>query len=115
VELFIADVSSQESIRHLAKEFAAQHNRLHVLINNAGVSLPRRTETVDGLEAVFATNHLGPFLLTNLLLPELIAAAPSRIITVSSGAQAMGRIEFADLQSVRSSPTSWRAGWQARA
>ena len=102
VELLIADLSSQRSIRSLVKEFETRHYRLDVLINNAGVSLPRRRETVDGLETVFATNHLGPFLLTNLLLPALTAGAPSRIVTVSSGAQAMGRIDFDDLQSVRS-------------
>ncbi len=102
VELLIADLSSQQSIRSLVKEFEAHHDRLDVLINNAGVSLPRRLDTVDGLETVFATNHLGPFLLTNLLLPVLTAAAPSRIVTVSSGAQAMGRIDFDDLQSKRS-------------
>ena len=102
VELLIADLSSLQSIRGLVSEFETRHDRLDVLINNAGVSLPRRQETVDGLETVFATNHLGPFFLTNLLLPALTAAAPSRIVTVSSGAQAMGRIDFDDLQSVRS-------------
>lgn len=61
VELLIADLSSQQSIRHLVQEFESRHDRLHVLINNAGASLPRRVETVDGLEIVFATNHLGAF------------------------------------------------------
>jgi retinol dehydrogenase 14 len=102
VELLIADLSSQQSIRRLVREFESRHDRLHVLINNAGVSLPGRTETSDGLETVFATNHLGPFLLTNLLLPVLTASAPARVVTVSSGAQAMGKIDFNDLQSVRS-------------
>jgi retinol dehydrogenase 14 len=102
VELMLADLSSQQSIRHLVREFGARHPRLHVLVNNAGVSLPRRQETVDGLETVFATNHLGPFLLTNLLLPALNAGAPARIVTVSSGAQAMGKLDFDDLQSARS-------------
>jgi retinol dehydrogenase-14 len=102
VELMIADLSSQQSIRQLVKEFQADHDRLHVLVNNAGMSAPRRTETVDGLETVIATNHLGPFLLTNLLLPVLTASAPARIVTVSSGAQAMGKIDFDDLQSERS-------------
>ena len=101
VELLIADLSSQQSIRDLVKEFRARHDRLNVLINNAGVSLPRRQETVDGIEAVFATNHLGPFLLTNLMLPLLGAGAPARIVTVSSGAHAMGKIDFDDLQSAR--------------
>jgi NAD(P)-dependent dehydrogenase (short-subunit alcohol dehydrogenase family) len=59
-------------------------------------------ETVDGLETVIATNHLGPFLLTNLLLPILTSSAPARIVTVSSGAQAMAKLDFDDLQGVRS-------------
>jgi retinol dehydrogenase 14 len=102
VELLVADLSSQQAIRQLVKEFQARHDRLHVLVNNAGMSLPRRQETVDGLETIFATNHLAPFLLTNLLLPVLTASAPARIVTVSSGAQAMGKIDFDDLQSARS-------------
>jgi retinol dehydrogenase-14 len=102
VELLVADLSSQQAIRRLVKEFEARHDRLHVLVNNAGMSLPRRQETVDGLEMVFATNHLAPFLLTNLLLRVLKAGAPSRIVNVSSGVQAMGKIDFDDLQSARS-------------
>jgi retinol dehydrogenase-14 len=101
VELMVADLSSQQSIRRLVEDFGARHDRLHVLVNNAGMSNPSRTETVDGLETVFATNHLGPFLLTNLLLPTLTAGAPARIVTVSSGVQAMGKIDFDDLQSAR--------------
>lgn len=99
VELFIADLSSQQSIRHAAQEFLAKHNRLHVLVNNAGVFLGTRSVTVDGLETTFATNHLGPFLLTNLLLPVLKNSVPARIITVSSGAQGFGKINFDNLQS----------------
>jgi NAD(P)-dependent dehydrogenase (short-subunit alcohol dehydrogenase family) len=101
VELVVADLSSQQSIRQLIKEFEARHDRLHVLVNNAGMTSATRTETVDGLETVFATNHLGPFLLTHLLLPVLTASAPARIVNVSSGAQAMGKIDFNDLQSAR--------------
>jgi retinol dehydrogenase-14 len=102
VELLVADLSSQQAIRQLVREFQARHDRLHVLVNNAGMSLAKRHETVDGLETVFATNHLAPFLLTNLLLPDLNAGAPARVVTVSSGAQAMGKIDFDDLQSVHS-------------
>jgi NAD(P)-dependent dehydrogenase (short-subunit alcohol dehydrogenase family) len=99
IELLTADLSSQQSTRQLVREFESRHDRLHVLVNNAGMSLPKRQETVDGLETVFATNHLGPFLLTNLLIPLLTASAPSRIVTVSSAAHAMGKIDFGDLQS----------------
>jgi retinol dehydrogenase-14 len=102
VELLVADLSSQQAIRRLVKEFEARHDRLHVLVNNAGMSLPKRQETVDGLEMVFATNHLAPFLLTNLLLPVLKAGAPARVVTVSSGVQAMAKIDLDDLQSTRS-------------
>ena len=101
VELLVADLSSQQSIRNLVREFAASHDRLHVLVNNAGITQPRRIETADGLESVFATNHLGPFLLTNLLLPLLTASAPSRVVTVASGAHTMGKIDFDDVQASR--------------
>src|SRR6202158_5289179 len=101
VELMVADLSSQQSIRRLVEDFGARHDRLHVLVNNAGSPATSRPETVDGLETVFATNHLGPFLLTTLLLPVITASAPARIVTVSSGAQAMGKLDFEDLQSVR--------------
>ena len=98
----VADLSSQQSIRHLVQEFTERHTQLHVLVNNVGVTLPKRSVTVDGLETVFATNHLAPFLLTNLMLPLLKASAPARIVTVSSAAQAQGRINFDDLQSEQS-------------
>src|SRR6266852_3877426 len=61
VELLAADVSSQRSIRSLVRDFEASHGRLHVLVNNAGITQPHRVETADGIESVFATNHLGPF------------------------------------------------------
>jgi len=99
VELLLADMSSQESIRALARDVISKHDRLDVLVNNVGVSLPRRTETVDGIETVVATNHLAPFLLTNLLLPVLKSSAPSRVVSVSSGVQAMARLNLDDLQS----------------
>jgi retinol dehydrogenase 14 len=98
VELLIGDLSSQQSIRNLVLEFEGHHDRLHVLVNNAGVTQPNRVATADGLESVFATNHLGPFLLTNLLLPALTASAPSRVVVMASGAHAMGKIDFDDLQ-----------------
>jgi NAD(P)-dependent dehydrogenase (short-subunit alcohol dehydrogenase family) len=100
VELLLADLSSQASIRAAVTEFTTAHRRLDVLVNNAGMSSPMRHETADGIEAVFATNHLGPFLLTNLLLPVLTASAPARVVVVSSGVQAMAKIDFDDLQEV---------------
>jgi retinol dehydrogenase-14 len=101
VELFLADLSSQASIRELARAVRARHDRLHVLINNAGLLNLRRQTTVDGFEETFALNHLAPFLLTNLLLDRLAAGAPARIVNVASAAHKLGRIDFADLQGER--------------
>ena len=98
IELLSADLSSQASVRSVAAEFLRTHDRLDVLVNNAGLYLPDRRLTVDGLEATFATNHLGPFLLTRLLLDLLSASAPARIVCVSSEAHRVGRIAFDDLQ-----------------
>ncbi|MFL5402161.1 MAG: SDR family NAD(P)-dependent oxidoreductase, partial [Gemmatimonadales bacterium] len=96
-----ADLSSQESIRHAASQIRDRYPRLQVLINNAGIITARRELTVDGLELQLAVNHLAYFLLTNLLLPQLLAAAPSRIINVSSGAHSHAGLDFEDLQSER--------------
>jgi NAD(P)-dependent dehydrogenase (short-subunit alcohol dehydrogenase family) len=97
VTVFTADVSSQREVRRLADEVKAAFPRLDVLVNNVGGYWATRHPTEDGLERTFAVNHLAPFLLTNLLLDRLIASAPARVVTVSSGAQAMGRIDFEDL------------------
>src|SRR3989442_6640824 len=97
VELMLADMSSQDSIRRLASDFKARHERLHLLVNNAGVYLTRRTTTVDGFESTFATNHLGPFLLTNLLLDLLKASSPSRIVNVSSHCHNDSMVNFEEL------------------
>ena len=78
-----------------------RYPRLDVLVNNVGGFWATRHTTADGLEHTFAVNHLAPFLLTNLLLERLAASAPARIVTVSSGAQSMGRIDFDDLQGER--------------
>lgn len=99
IELLVADLSSQESIQGLAEAFKQRYKQLHVLINNAGVFLMSRRETVDGLEMTFAVNYLAPFLLTNLLLDALKASAPARIIHVSSSAQEGSSLRLDDLQS----------------
>lgn len=99
VDLLLADLSSQQSIRQLAEDFKQRYTKLHVLINNAGMTSLRRRETVDGLEMTFAVNHLAPFLLTNVLLDVIKASAPSRIINVSSDAHETGYIKMDDLQS----------------
>jgi retinol dehydrogenase 14 len=101
VDVFVADMSSQAEVRRLASEVLDGLPRLDVLVNNVGGFWNSRRVTVDGLEHTFALNHLAPFLLTNLLLDRLKENAPSRVVTVSSGAQAMGRIDFDDLQGER--------------
>jgi NAD(P)-dependent dehydrogenase (short-subunit alcohol dehydrogenase family) len=100
-DVVTADLSSQASIRLAASQIRNRYPRLHVLINNAGVFTRQRKVTVDGLELQFAVNHLAYFLLTNLLLDQLDAGSPSRIINVSSGAHAGARLDFDDLQGER--------------
>ena len=87
VQLVVFDLADLASVRQGAAEILEQVPRLDVLVNNAGVVLTERAETVDGYEATLATNHLGPFLLTNLLLDRIKGSAPARIVTVASGPQ----------------------------
>jgi len=101
VDAFAADLSVQAGVRRLAAQVLDTYPRLDVLVNNAGGFWAHRHVTADGLEHTFALNHLAPFLLTSLLLGRLTASAPARVITVSSGAHAKGRIEFDDLQGER--------------
>ena len=92
----IADLSSMEQIRALASRLEGP---IHLLVNNAGVLLPERTETSEGYETTFATNLLGHFLLTELLIDKL--EAPARIVNVSSGGMYTQRIRVDDLQNQR--------------
>jgi dehydrogenase/reductase SDR family member 12 len=92
------DLSDLGSVRDFAAAFLEERDRLDVLVNNAGVLPPRRTHTDEGFELTFATNVLGPFLLTNLLLPGLRAAAPSRAINVSSGGMYTAKLDVDDPQ-----------------
>lgn len=101
VDVFEADMCSQVEVRRLAAEVKATYPRLDVLVNNVGGYWAHRHMTADGLERTFALNHLAPFLLTHELLDLLKASAPARVVTVSSGAQAMGQIDFDDLQGER--------------
>jgi NAD(P)-dependent dehydrogenase (short-subunit alcohol dehydrogenase family) len=79
-----ADLSDLSQVRRLVGEMQARHDRLDVLVNNAGVISLRRRLTAEGFETTFATNHLGPFLLTNLLRDLLERSAPARVVTVAS-------------------------------
>lgn len=94
--LVVGDLSSMAQVRGIAEQVRAEHDRLDILINNAGVVAEERTQTEDGYELTFAVNHLAPFLLTNVLLNKLKTAAPSRVITVSSIAHGGTRIDFDD-------------------
>ena len=98
VKLELCDLSDLWEVRRFAESFQARFDRLDLLVQNAGVLPPERKQTKGGVELTFATNVLGPFLLTSLLLPALLAAAPSRVITVSSGGMYTARLRPDDLQ-----------------
>lgn len=101
VDLFIADLSSQADIRALAKSITMNYPRIDVLINNAGLVLKQKNLSQDGIEMTLATNYLGPFLLTHLLLDTLKKCASARIINISSAAHQWGKIDLEDLQYTR--------------
>jgi len=92
-----ADLSSQKDVRELAQQYKNQYGRLDVLVNNAGATFAERQESIDGIEMTFALNHLGYFLLTNLLLDLLEKSAPARVINVSSSLHKMGKLDFKDI------------------
>jgi NAD(P)-dependent dehydrogenase (short-subunit alcohol dehydrogenase family) len=103
VEALIADLSVQADVRKVAAEFLASERPLHILLNNAGAMFPERTESIDGIEMTFALNHLGYFLLTELLLERLRHSAPARIVNVASMAHKGARngIDFDDIEGKR--------------
>ena len=108
VDVFVADLSSMADIRRMAEGLLAKHDRIDVLVNNAGALLMDRQVTKDGYEATFATNHLGYFLLTELLLDAVKKAPAGRIVNVASDAHHRGTIDFGDLMSEKG-----YAGWRA--
>ena len=97
-QVSLCDISDLQAVRQFAERFSAQTSRLDVLVNNAGALAGERTLSVDGIELTFATNVLGPFLLTNLLVPLLEQSKPARIVNVSSGGMYTQRIHLDDLQ-----------------
>lgn len=101
VEVRTIDLADPVSIRTFAAGFQASHPRLDVLINNAGVLAFRRRVTPQGIETHFAVHVLGPFLLTNQLLPALKASAPSRIVNVGSATHVSGHVDLGNLQGER--------------
>jgi NAD(P)-dependent dehydrogenase (short-subunit alcohol dehydrogenase family) len=104
VEVMELDLARFRSIRSFASDLLDRYDRLDVLVNNAGLILRRRTETEDGFEATFGINHLGHFLLTDLLVDRLKASAPARVVVVASTAHKSARrgLDFDDLQGERS-------------
>ena len=93
----LCDFASQVAIRDLARTFRAGHDRLDVLVNNAGGVNKARRLTADGIEATFAVNHLGYFLLTTLLLDLIVKSAPARVVSVASIGHRRGTMDFDDL------------------
>ena len=113
-ELLVADLASLAEVRRAAAEFRASHKRLDVLVNNAGLFVPERHVTVDGLEETFAVNHLAPFVLTNELLDLLKASGPSRIVNVSSEAHRHASMQWDDLQFASRRYKGFRAYGQSK-
>ena len=102
-ETAVADFSSLAAVRELAAGILARHERLDVLVNNAGLISPRFETSAEGHEMTIAVNHLAPFLLTNLLLDRLKASAPARVVTVASVAHRGSRLDPATM----SQPADW--------
>ena len=101
VSYALADLSSLDQVRRLADQLLGSFSDIDILVNNAGVLPNARIESADGIELTLATNLVGSFLLTNLLIPRLVASAPARIINISSGGMYTQRIDTNDLQSSR--------------
>ena len=112
IEVATLDLASLDSVRAFAEWVRGEHERIDILVNNAGVMAPPRRETADGFELQIGTNHLGHFALTALLIGAMQHDG-ARIVTVSSGAHRMGRIQFDDLQSKRRY-SRWRAYGQSK-
>ena len=96
------DLASLESVRRFAQAFSADFDRLDILVNNAGVMAIPHRQTADGFEMQFGTNHLGHFALTGLLMPRIRKTPHARVVTMSSGAHILGKMDFDDLNSERS-------------
>jgi NAD(P)-dependent dehydrogenase (short-subunit alcohol dehydrogenase family) len=113
LELAALDLGSLASVRAFAERFRSTHDGLDLLLNNAGVMAPPRRVTADGFELQFGTNHLGHFALTGRLIGVMEGRADARVVTLSSNAHKMGRIDFDDLQSERRY-SRWRAYGQSK-
>ena len=96
LDIALLDLASLVSVRSFASQLLHRYERIDVLINNAGVMYSPLERTVEGFELQFGTNHLGHFLLTNLLVPALVVAAPSRVVNLSSGGHRSSDIVWDD-------------------
>jgi NAD(P)-dependent dehydrogenase (short-subunit alcohol dehydrogenase family) len=114
VSYLVIDLGALASVREAAGEIARRFGAIQVLVNNAGVNLARRVISPDGFEMTFAVNHLGPFLLTNLLRPLLRAGAPSRVVNVTSWFERFGRIDFDDIRGTHRRYRPLRAYYQSK-
>ena len=101
VDLIIADLASQRQIRAAARDYLDRYEKLHVLVNNAGIVMDKRVVTEDGIEMTFAVNYLACFLLTSLLIDILKKSSPARVINLSSMAHRTASIDFDNLQGER--------------
>jgi NAD(P)-dependent dehydrogenase (short-subunit alcohol dehydrogenase family) len=108
------DLADLVSVRKAAKDILAAHPKVHALINNAGFVGGPRIITPEGAELHFAANHIGPFLFTNLLFPALKAAAPSRVLVLSSNGHRMPGFEFDDLNFDNREYNHWTAYSQSK-
>jgi NAD(P)-dependent dehydrogenase (short-subunit alcohol dehydrogenase family) len=113
VDVEALDLGSLDSVRTFAERFRAGHDGLDLLINNAGVMAPPRSTTADGFELQLGTNHLGHLALTGLLIGSMEGREDPRVVTVSSGAHRIGRMQFDDLQGERRY-RRWRAYGQSK-
>jgi len=114
LELRTLDLCSLESVRSFAKGFLADHQRLDVLLDNAGVMCCPRGTTSDSFETQLGTNHIGHFLLTGLLTPALVASAPSRVVVLSSAAHTIAGVDFEDPMFERREYEPWQAYGQSK-
>jgi NAD(P)-dependent dehydrogenase (short-subunit alcohol dehydrogenase family) len=109
VTVRIADLSRLDELRRLAGDLARTLDKIDVLVNNAGAMFDRHVLTPDGFERTFALNHMGYFVLTNLLLEKVKEAAPARIVSVASAAHRSTTLDFADLPGRGAAATGWLA------
>jgi NAD(P)-dependent dehydrogenase (short-subunit alcohol dehydrogenase family) len=113
VELVLCDLSSQRQVRDLASTLLDRCKHIHVLVNNAGLTLGEYRLTEDGIETTFAVNHLAPFLVSNLLSERLRESTPARVVTVASAAHRGAVIDFDDISGTNGY-SSWRAYGQSK-